>query len=132
MSATPRHLLAVFLKFPEPGRVKTRLAAELGADEAAEIYRDLVAQTLRHLPWAMLEVWLCFDPPERREDVKTWLGTHIPPHAVCPGEHPRLHWLATQRSPGSHAMPQPPQFKTSSTPTQRGPHGRVPAGQGAG
>ena len=81
MSATPRHLLAVFLKFPEPGRVKTRLAAELGMEEATEIYRDLVAQTLRHLPWAMLEVWLCFDPPERREDVKAWLATHIPPHA---------------------------------------------------
>ena len=78
MSAAPRHLLAVFLKFPESGRVKTRLAAELGEEKAVEIYRELVAQTLRHLPWEILEVWLCFDPPERMEDVKTWLSPYIP------------------------------------------------------
>ncbi len=79
--SVPRHILAVFLKFPEPGRVKTRLAAELGAEQAAAVYVELVAETMRHLPWEMLEVWLCFDPPDRREDVKTWLAPCIPPHA---------------------------------------------------
>jgi len=81
MSAAPRHVLAVFLKLPEPGRVKTRLAAELGAERAADIYRSLVADTLRHLPWEMLEVWLCFDPPDRRDDVKAWLLPCLPPQA---------------------------------------------------
>lgn len=81
MSAAPRHLLAVFLKFPEPGRVKTRLAAELGAEKAVEIYRDLVVETLRHLPWEMLDVWLCFDPPEATEEVRVWLAPDIPGQA---------------------------------------------------
>ena len=81
MSAAPRHLLAVFLKFPAAGRVKTRLAAKLGAEKAVEIYRTLVAETLRHLPWEMLEVWLCFDPPEQLDDVKVWLAPLIPARA---------------------------------------------------
>lgn len=81
MSATPRHVLAVFLKHPEPGRVKTRLAAELGEEPAAAVYRELVAVTLRHLPWGMLDVWLCFDPPERVAEVEAWLTPLIPPNA---------------------------------------------------
>lgn len=81
MSEASRHILAVFLKFPEPGRVKTRLAAELGAEKAVEIYRGLVVETLLHLPWEMLEVWLCFDPPEAIEEVRVWLAPHIPAHA---------------------------------------------------
>ncbi len=81
MSAPPRHILAVFLKLPEPGRVKTRLAAELGPEQAADIYRSLVEETLRHLPWEMLEVWLCFDPPDRMDEVRSWLAPHIPPQA---------------------------------------------------
>ena len=78
MSAA-RHILAVFLKFPEPGRVKTRLASELGAEKAAEVYVELVAETLSHLPWEVLDVWMCFDPPEREAEVRVWLRPMIPP-----------------------------------------------------
>jgi uncharacterized protein len=77
-----RHIVAVFLKFPQPGKVKTRLAAELGADRAAEVYADLVAETLRHLPWERLEVWLCFDPPDKESAVKEWLAPLIPENAL--------------------------------------------------
>ena len=35
--------LLVFLKYPEPGKVKTRLAAQIGAAQAAEVYRRLFA-----------------------------------------------------------------------------------------
>ena len=80
MSAA-RHILAVFLKFPEPGRVKTRLASELGAEKAAEVYVELVAETLSHLPWEVLDVWMCFDPPEREAEVRVWLRPMIPPQA---------------------------------------------------
>jgi rSAM/selenodomain-associated transferase 1 len=40
-------VLLVFLKYPEPGRVKTRLAAEFGAEAAARLYRDWVGGVLR-------------------------------------------------------------------------------------
>ena len=84
-----RHLLAVFLKHPQPGRVKTRLAAELGAVRAAEIYRELAEATLRQLPWEMADVWLCFDPPEQREAVQAWLVPLLPSGA-CVQWHPQV------------------------------------------
>jgi rSAM/selenodomain-associated transferase 1 len=37
----------VFLKYPEPGKVKTRLAAEFGAEVAAGLYREWVGGVLR-------------------------------------------------------------------------------------
>lgn len=82
MPASPRHLLAVFLKFPEPGKVKTRLATETGDERAAEIYRNLVAVTLAHLPWELLDVWLCYEPPEKAVEVEAWLAPLIPLHAA--------------------------------------------------
>ncbi len=34
----------IFVKFPEPGKVKTRLAKSVGNEAAANIYRKLVAR----------------------------------------------------------------------------------------
>lgn len=42
-----RRAVLLFVKFPEPGKVKTRLAATLGAEAAAAIYRRLVAEVWR-------------------------------------------------------------------------------------
>ena len=46
--AATRPTLAVFAKEPMPGRVKTRLAAAIGAARAADVYRELTAHTLAH------------------------------------------------------------------------------------
>lgn len=63
----------VFLKWPEPGRVKTRLAAAVGEREAAEVYRMLLAAVVAGIP-AALPVWFVFDPAEREADVRGWLA----------------------------------------------------------
>lgn len=42
----PRRLI-VFAKLAQPGRVKTRLAATIGPDRALQVYRRLLAATLR-------------------------------------------------------------------------------------
>ncbi len=39
----------VYLKYPEPGRVKTRLAATVGADAAAGLYRGWIGLVLERL-----------------------------------------------------------------------------------
>ncbi len=39
---TPRATVLVFLKYPEPGRVKTRLAATVGPETAAVLYREMI------------------------------------------------------------------------------------------
>ena len=61
--------------------MKTRLAADLGEEHAVAVYQELVAGTLRHLPWESLDVWLCFDPPECMAEVQAWLAPMIPPQA---------------------------------------------------
>lgn len=40
------HVIVVFAKYPEPGRVKTRLIGRLGAEAAAEVHRACLAATL--------------------------------------------------------------------------------------
>lgn len=44
--ALPAPTLQVFAREPRPGQVKTRLAAEIGAEEAARVYRSMVELTL--------------------------------------------------------------------------------------
>lgn len=39
-------LLLIFVKHPEPGKVKTRLAASVGNDKAVQVYRELLSFTL--------------------------------------------------------------------------------------
>jgi rSAM/selenodomain-associated transferase 1 len=48
----------VFLKYPEPGRVKTRLATAIGPDRAAALYRDWIGVVLRALQPARSRVTL--------------------------------------------------------------------------
>ena len=38
--------LIVFLKYPYPGRVKTRLASDLGEERACELYRDFAERVI--------------------------------------------------------------------------------------
>ena len=68
-----RRAILLFVKYPEPGKVKTRLAATVGAAMAADIYRRLVAAVLAGLP-AEDELTVVFDPPEKRALVAEWLG----------------------------------------------------------
>ena len=67
-----RRAILVFVKYPDPGRVKTRLAATIGTEQALEIYRRLVAEVFARLP-DDAEWIVCFDPPERREEIERWL-----------------------------------------------------------
>lgn len=68
------HLL-VFAKYPEPGRVKTRLAQSVGAERATELYRTMAETVVEQvLPTDHdYDMTLCFDPPEREKDFRQWL-----------------------------------------------------------
>jgi glycosyltransferase A (GT-A) superfamily protein (DUF2064 family) len=46
---TSRPVLLVFLKYPEAGRVKTRLAEEIGADAAVRLYREWIGTVLQNV-----------------------------------------------------------------------------------
>jgi uncharacterized protein len=70
----PAPTLLVFAKAPVPGRVKTRLAGELGTEGAADLYRKmgrLVVDRVRSGPWRTL---ILYDPPGEEASVRQWLG----------------------------------------------------------
>jgi uncharacterized protein len=60
----PSDRLLVFARVPERGRVKTRLAAELGDDRALELYRAMVRDTLQSIgqPTGDLEIEVVWAP----------------------------------------------------------------------
>ncbi|HEU0051682.1 MAG TPA: TIGR04282 family arsenosugar biosynthesis glycosyltransferase [Longimicrobium sp.] len=69
--------ILVFVRAPVIGRVKTRLAAELGPAAALRVYRRLaehaVAEALA-LAGEGVEVRVHFTPSDAREEVEAWLG----------------------------------------------------------
>jgi uncharacterized protein len=78
-----RCAILLFVKFPEPGKVKTRLAANVGAERAAEIYRRLVAATCARLPLRNGDpVIVHFDPAERQRETEQWLAPLLRPREV--------------------------------------------------
>ena len=77
MPKLPR-LLLVFLKEPLPGKVKTRLAAAVGAERAAAIYRAMVRVLLRQLSGLEnCHLRFCFAPDEARDAIRFWLLPEI-------------------------------------------------------
>lgn len=65
----------VFLRYPDPGRVKTRLIPALGEQGACALYRACVELTLARLGALRREAILCVDPPEALERVRAWFGS---------------------------------------------------------
>ncbi len=72
-----RRAILLFVKYPEPGRVKTRLAATIGPTPAARAYRRLVAHVCRELPDAA-EILVFFDPPAAQQRIEEWLRPLLP------------------------------------------------------
>lgn len=68
-------IIIVFLKWPELGKVKTRLAAAVGDEEAARIYRALVRQVGRCLLRCSCEEHLavCFAPAAKGAAIRDWI-----------------------------------------------------------
>jgi uncharacterized protein len=77
--------VVLMLKAPVPGRVKTRLAAGVGADPACAIYRELVEHQMGHIPkdW---RVEVHFDPPDAAPAMISWLGKDRLYYPQCPGD----------------------------------------------
>ncbi|EFI35924.1 Protein of unknown function DUF2064 [Desulfonatronospira thiodismutans ASO3-1] len=69
-----RACLALMLKYPSPGRVKTRLGKDIGQVNAALLYRSFVQTTLatcRTLSWPIL---LFCHPDSTLDKYRAWLG----------------------------------------------------------
>ncbi|MFN2564187.1 MAG: TIGR04282 family arsenosugar biosynthesis glycosyltransferase [Gemmatimonadaceae bacterium] len=85
--AAPRHALIVFARAPELGCVKTRLAAELGAEAALFIYRTLAERVISAVRAATSYSSRVVFTPERAEPMmREWLGPSVDLQAQAPGD----------------------------------------------
>jgi hypothetical protein len=66
--------LILFVRFPERGKVKTRLAKDIGPQKAKVLYTYFVLDLLKTLNRDDLSITICFSPPGAGEDMKKWLG----------------------------------------------------------
>lgn len=66
--------MIVFVKYPTPGEVKTRLAATTGNEFAMSLYRLFVADTLDMLGSTTSDVVIACDPQGTPEQYSAWLG----------------------------------------------------------
>ena len=86
------NVLMIFVKYPEPGKVKTRLAKTLGAKEAARLYRVMAEDVVKRLgtdAHGRYDTIIFFDPQDRASDIKNWLGngrSYIPQSGLDLGE----------------------------------------------
>jgi len=69
------NLFGIFIKYPEPGKVKTRLAKDIGKEKAAHIYRRIVELIMANTIPAhgAYDRIVFYDPAERHEDFTSWL-----------------------------------------------------------
>jgi rSAM/selenodomain-associated transferase 1 len=76
--------VALMLKAPRSGEVKTRLARSIGAARATRVYRALVEHQLAHIP-ASWRIAIHFAPADSEAEMRRWLerlsprGTHFMP-----------------------------------------------------
>ncbi|NIS75616.1 MAG: DUF2064 domain-containing protein [Deltaproteobacteria bacterium] len=83
--ASSRNTLIVFAKYPEPGKVKTRLAEDIGAERAATIYSYMAETVINNVSnQGNYRTEIFFDPPDKDKEIRSWLGntpdSYLPQH----------------------------------------------------
>jgi rSAM/selenodomain-associated transferase 1 len=68
--------LLFFIKNPEKGKVKTRVASAIGDKMAMKLYRRFLLEMLSTLNRGTFLFYLCFHPENSLNDLKDWLGDH--------------------------------------------------------
>jgi len=70
-----KNLFGIFIKYPEPGKVKTRLAKDIGNKKAADICRQVAELILKNtMPFNHAYDRIVFyDPAARQKDFTAWL-----------------------------------------------------------
>ena len=84
--------LLFFIKSPEKGKVKSRLASVIGDKPAANLYRDFITQMLSTLKRGDFPFYICFYPKNALKGLREWLGgqyQYIPQKGKDLGERMR-------------------------------------------
>jgi rSAM/selenodomain-associated transferase 1 len=78
--------IAIFLKAPRFGKVKTRLAAEIGGRQALRLYRLIATRTLAAVRETGLDATVWFAPADAGPELRYWLGEEWPLRAQASGD----------------------------------------------
>jgi len=71
---TDKRCVILFVKLPEKGRVKSRLALHIGEDTALRLYENMVLDVIDMLKRGRFPFRICFTPPDARDQMTGWLG----------------------------------------------------------
>ena len=74
MNTRSNNCILLFVKSPMAGKVKTRLAAEIGQEATVGLYKCFVEDLLSMIENVDSRLRLCFHPPEAMSQVQQWLG----------------------------------------------------------
>ena len=66
--------ILLFVKYPQKGKVKLRLSADLSEEIVQELYRCFVHDTLTTVDTIDAQLFICFSPSNAREKFQKWLG----------------------------------------------------------
>lgn len=73
-SKETKQALVILGRYPHPGRVKTRLAKDLGANEAARVYREIVEKLLNEVKDLQgVGVYFCYADLSDKKLVRKWI-----------------------------------------------------------
>ena len=89
--------LMVFVKFPEKGKVKSRLSEVFGTDLVLALYECFVFDLLETIGREPYPLKICFSPPERTESILRWIGkeyTYMPQEGNDLGERMKNAFMA--------------------------------------
>ena len=96
MSLRADRCLVMFAKFPEQGQVKSRLAKDLGAEAATNLYRCFVEDLSERFSKGAYRLYIAFYPAEKECEMRKMLGdgcSYIPQTGEGLGERMKLAFL---------------------------------------
>lgn len=71
---TDKRCILLFVKLPEKGKVKSRLALHVGEDVALRLYENMVLDVIDMLKSGRFPFRICYTPPDARDQMTGWLG----------------------------------------------------------
>lgn len=69
--------IILFVKYPEPGRVKSRIGKVLGENMSADFYRSFVADILTKLKSLWVPFFCFYSPADKQKEIREWLGGDV-------------------------------------------------------
>jgi rSAM/selenodomain-associated transferase 1 len=74
LAVRSRDCLIIFVKYPQAGKVKTRLAKSIGEENAARLYRALVETLLKRTNSDKFQRIIFYSPRGKGKEMRRWLG----------------------------------------------------------